>query len=104
MRRFGQVARLKPEKIAEYKALHAAVWPGVLATINSCKLRNYTIHLQGSLVFARFDYAGDDYEADMRKMAADPVTREWWKLTKPCFEGHAIGEYYRDMEEIFFTE
>ena len=104
MRRFGQVARLKPEKIAEYKALHAAVWPGVLKTIKACNLRNYTIHLQGDLVFARFDYVGDDYKKDMEKMAGDPLTREWWKHTKPCFVNHAVQEYYSDMEEIFFTE
>lgn len=104
MRRFGQVARLKPEKIEEYKVLHAVVWPEVLKTIHRCNLRNYTIHLLDGQVFARFDYVGDDYEADMALMAADPATQRWWTHTKPCFENHAIQEYYRDMEEIFFTE
>jgi len=37
MKRFGQIARLKPEKIEEYDTLHAAVWPGVLSTITACK-------------------------------------------------------------------
>lgn len=104
MRRFGQVARLKQDKVGEYESLHAAVWPEVLSTITACGLRNYSIYRQGELVFAYFEYIGLDFEGDMRRMAADPVTQEWWKLTKPCFSGHAIGEYYLDMQEIFHCE
>ena len=101
MRRFGQHARLKAEKVDEYRRLHAAVWPGVLQTISKCGIRNYSIYLSGEDLFACFEYIGDDYEADMERMAADPVTQDWWKLTKPCFLGHAEQLYYSDMEELF---
>ena len=30
MKRYGMVINVKPEKIEEYKKLHAAVWPDVL--------------------------------------------------------------------------
>ena len=33
VRRFGQVIRVRTERIEEYEALHAAPWPGVLAAI-----------------------------------------------------------------------
>ena len=36
MRRMGHVLGLKPEAIVEYKRLHAAVWPEILATIADC--------------------------------------------------------------------
>lgn len=104
MRRFGQVARLKPDKADEYESLHAAVWPEVLSIITACNLRNYSIFRQGELVFTYFEYIGLDFENDMRRMAADPVTQEWWKLTKPCFLGHVIDEYYMNMQEIFHCE
>ena len=104
MRRFGQVARLKPDKIDEYESLHTTVWPDVLSTINACGLRNYSIYRQGEYVFAYFEYIGPNFEGDMKKMAADLATQEWWKHTKPCFVGHAIGEYYKDMQEIFHCE
>ena len=94
---FGQIGQLKKEKIDEYKALHAAPWPGVLKTIKECNLQNYHIYIRGDQVFAFYEYTGDDYEADMEKMAADPVTQEWWSHTKPCFV-----EVYVDMEEIFY--
>ena len=38
-------------------------------------------------------------------MAADPVTRDWWTLTDPCqqpFETRREGEWWADMEEIFY--
>lgn len=99
--RFFQRAWLKPEKAEEYVKLHSSVWPDVLKTIGECNLRNYSIAKLGNLVVATFEYVGEDYDADMRKMAEDPVTQEWWKHTKPCFEGHESGVYYEDMEEIF---
>ena len=81
--------------------MHAATWPDVLKTIRECNLQNYSISILGEMVVAYFEYTGEDYEADMRKMEADPVTQEWWKHTKPCFARHDEGVYYEDMEEIF---
>lgn len=104
---FGQIGRLKPEKIDEYCSLHANPWPEVLKTITDCNLRNYSIFRHGELVFAYFEYVGDDYDADMKKMEADPVTQQWWTHTKPCFEKYAISsvsEFYHDMEQIFYYE
>ena len=75
---FGQLGRLKPEKIEEYEALHAAPWPEVLQTIHDCNLRNYSIFREGEQVFAYFEYIGEDYDADMEKMAQDEATQRWW--------------------------
>ena len=102
--KFGQIGKLKPEKIEEYIELHANTWPGVLKTITECNLRNYSIFIQGDLLFSYYEYIGEDYEADMEKMAADPVTQDWWKCTHPCFEAYAIdpgSEFYHDMKQIF---
>ncbi|KRB59480.1 hypothetical protein ASE04_26295 [Rhizobium sp. Root708] len=107
MTRMGMVIGLKPEKIDEYKRLHAAVWPDVLAMISACNIRNYSIFLKEpeNLLFSVFDYAGDNYEADMAKMAADPKTQEWWAVCMPCQEPlttRKAGEWWAGMEEVFF--
>ena len=104
MKRFGQHAILKSECVEEYKKLHAEVWPDVLATINQCNLRNYSIYIRGTDLFAYFEYVGSNFDADMARMEADPVTQEWWQHTKPCFSRHAEAIYYLDMEEIFHQE
>lgn len=104
MKRFGQYARLKPDMIEEYERLHASVWPGVLKTIRECNLRNYSIYRSGEILFAYFEYTGTDYEADMAKMAKDPVTRSWWTHTHPCFVQEDPGVFYIDMKELFHCE
>ena len=109
MRRMGLCNRLRPEKAEEYKALHAAAWPGVLETITACNIRNFSIFLRRpeNLLFAYWEYHGDDFAADMRKMTADPVTRKWWALTDPCqepFETRDEGEWRATMNEIFHHE
>ena len=35
MKRYGSIIGLTPEKILEYKNLHAAVWPEVLAMLQA---------------------------------------------------------------------
>lgn len=105
--RFGQLGKLKQDKIEEYCKLHADPWPDVLKTITDCNLKNYSIFLHDDLVFAYFEYTGDDYDADMAKMAADPVTQQWWQHTHPCFEEFAIdpeSKFYHDMKPIFYYE
>ena len=81
VRRFGQRIRVRPEAIDEYERLHADPWPGVLDQIRRSNIRNYTIWRDGTDLFAAFDYVGQDFEADMAAMAADPETQRWWKLT-----------------------
>jgi len=104
MQRYGMVLKVKPEKFEQYKQLHAAVWPEVLATISACNIRNYSIYHKDGWLFSYFEYHGDDFAADMAKMAADPITQEWWEVCIPCqepLETRAEGEWWADMEEVF---
>ena len=43
MKRYGWVIGIRPEKIEEYKQLHAAVWPGVLRMIKECHIQNWRV-------------------------------------------------------------
>lgn len=106
MLRRGQVIGLGPDAIEEYKRLHADVWPQVLEMITACNIRNYSIFLKEpeNLLFSYFEYVGDDLEADMAKMAADPVTQKWWSHCNPLqrpLETRAEGEWWANMEEVF---
>ncbi|MBW7892701.1 MAG: L-rhamnose mutarotase [Chitinophagaceae bacterium] len=107
LKRYGSVIRVKPEKLEEYRKLHASVWPGVLDMIKQCHIRNYSIYLKDDLLFSYFEYTGDDYEADMAKMAADPLTQQWWDVCKPCqepLETRGNDEWWADMEEVFHCD
>lgn len=109
MRRMGMVIGIRPEHIAEYRRLHAAVWPEVLARIAASHIRNYTIFLREpeNLLFGYWEYHGVDFEADAAEIAADPATQDWWRLCGPCqdpLESRADNEWWAVMEEVFHTD
>lgn len=107
VRRFGMAARLRPELREEYLALHQEVWPEVEAMITECGIRNYTIFVLGDTIISYFEYVGDDFEADQAKMAADPVTREWWTHTAPCqlpFTEDSTAENWEAFEEVWHLD
>ena len=106
MKRYGSVIGLKANKIDEYKRLHANVWPTVLNKISECNIRNYSIYLREpeNLLFSYFEYLGDNFDADMKKMAADPETQRWWEVCIPCQIPLGLkddGEHWAMMEEVF---
>jgi L-rhamnose mutarotase len=104
MQRYGMVIKVRPEKLEEYVRLHARVWPSVLRMINECNIRNYSIYHKDGCLFSYFEYVGKDFEADMARMAADPMTQRWWKVCMPCQEplkARAPGEWWANMEEVF---
>lgn len=109
MQRMGMVIAVEPDRIGEYKALHAAVWPEVLAQISACNIRNYTIFLREpeNLMFATWEYHGSDFAADMAKMAAHEPTQRWWAVCGPMqrpLESRAKGEWWAMMEEVFHLD
>ncbi|MBI1671170.1 L-rhamnose mutarotase [Brucella abortus] len=104
--RMGMVIGLNPEKVAKYKALHAQVWPEILALISECNITNYSIFLKEreNLLFGYWEYVGSDFAADMRKMAESPKNQEWWSVCMPCqkpLETRKEGEWWAMMEEVF---
>lgn len=109
IQRYGMVTGLRPEKMAYYKKLHAAVWPGVLKKIKECNIRNYSIYVQKIegkyYLFSYFEYTGHNFDKDMAKMAADTTTQRWWKETNPAQiplpEAAARKQIWQNMEEVF---
>lgn len=109
MQRMGMMIGLEPDKVAEYKRLHADVWPGVLKMISDCNIRNYSIFLKEpeNLLFGYWEYHGEDFAADAAKMAADPETQRWWDVCMPCqvpMETRKDGEWWAMMEEVFHLD
>jgi L-rhamnose mutarotase len=112
MKRYGSTIGLNKDKVEEYKELHAAVWPEVLKMIEGCNIRNYSIYLHkldeaGYYLFSYFEYVGQDFDADMARMAADPTTQKWWDVCKPCqqpLENKEEGEWWANMPEVFHQD
>lgn len=108
VKRFGSVIGLNPEKEADYRELHANVWPTILQRLRQSNLRNYSIYvteIEGKrYLFSYMEYVGTDFEADMQAIAEDPQTRRWWQLTDPCqrqLPSRQPGANWSEMEMVF---
>ena len=109
-RRIAWVTGLRPEKAARYEELHANPMPGVNEMITACHLHNVTVNqvgIDGRLyLFFHCEYTGDDFDADMARMAADPATQRWWQETDPCQEplpdAAAQGKIWSETQEVYF--
>ena len=111
MQRYASVIGMHESRVEEYRKLHAAVWPDVAKMIEKCHIHNYSIYLRKiagrSYLFSYFEYTGDDFDADMERMAADPVTQEWWDQCKPCqvpLPDREDGEWWASMVEVFHQD
>ncbi len=110
--RYGWVIGVKADKLDHYKRLHADCWPGVLKQIRDCNIRNYSIYCHKMdndeyYLFSYLEYVGDDFAADMERMAADATTQRWWKETDPCqfaVKHRREGEFWAEMEEVFHCD
>lgn len=109
MARYASVIGIKDDAIAEYKRLHAEVWPDVLKQIKASGISNYSIYLKEpeNLLFSYYEYNGPDHDADMTAMAADPRTQEWWAVCKPLqspLPTRNNGEWWASMDEVFHAD
>ncbi len=110
--RFGAVIGVKPDKLEYYKQLHAKPWPTVDKAVKGANIHNYSIYLtqfdDGKwYLFGYFEYTGNDFEADMKKLADDNEVKRWWKETDPCqigLENRKEGEWWKTMEEVYHLD
>ncbi len=107
MIRYGAMIKIKAGNFEKYRSFHSAVWPEVLDMIKQCHIRNYSIFHKNGFMFSYFEYDGDDFIADMAKMAADAKTQEWWDVVKPLMEPLGSckeGEFWAEMTEVFHLD
>ena len=74
-------------------------------------MRNFSIYiteLDGEkYLFSYFEYVGDDFAADMKAIAEDPLTQKWWKETDPCqiqLPNRKPGANWSEMEMVNLIE
>jgi L-rhamnose mutarotase len=106
MQRMGMVIGLKPEKIAEYKRLHADAWPDILDMISKCNIATTRSSSRNRRTFcsATGNITARISRPMRQRWAADPRTQEWWDVCMPCqtpLETRKDGEWWAMMEEVF---
>lgn len=106
--RVGMVIGLRPERMEEYKELHADSNPGVRDLLRKYNVRNFSIFLHridGKWhEFGYYEYTGDDFEGDMARMDAEPRTREWLKVCDPMQLPLEGEESWAVMDEVYHND
>ncbi|MBD3383937.1 L-rhamnose mutarotase [candidate division KSB1 bacterium] len=102
--RYAALIAVKPEYEERYIILHKNAFPQVLEAIYEANIINYSIFLHDGLLFSYFEYAGNDFDADMGAIAQDSTSQEWWKLTDPMqkpLTTRKEGEWWASMDSFF---
>ena len=108
VKRVGMVIGLREDRISEYKALHADDHPGVRDLLSAASMRNFSIFLErmpdGKLyLFGCYEYHGEDYEADMARLAAEDRNGEWLAMTDPMQIPFPGQSGWKLMERVYFN-
>jgi L-rhamnose mutarotase len=106
MERVCFLARVRPDRLEEYRAAHRDVWPEMTAALSTAGWTNYSIFLAADGLLVGY-LETDDYEAALERMAATGVNDRWQARMAPYFEG--IGdqrpdERFRRITEIFHLD
>jgi len=108
VKRVGMVISIRPEKIDEYKALHADTNPGVRDLLAKYHMHNFSIFLHeidGKYYeFGYYEYTGDDFEGDMAKLDAEPRNKEWLAICDPMQIPLKGYESWAVMERVYYNE
>lgn len=108
VKRVGMVIGLRPEKMAEYKKLHADSNPGVRDLLSKYNMRNFSIYLhqiEGKWYeFGYYEYVGDDFKADMARLDAEPRNKAWLEICDPMQTPLKGEKSWAVMEEVYHND
>jgi len=109
IKRVGMVVGIDESQIDEYKRLHADDNPGVRDILSKYHMQNFSIFLQKMpddkwYEFGYYEYTGNDFEGDMKKMGEEPRTIEWLKVCDPMQIPLPGAEGWTDMEQVYFNQ
>jgi L-rhamnose mutarotase len=110
MKNFGLTLCLQddPEKIAEYRRYHQAVWPEVTARLREVGIQNMQIFLRDRRMFMYIvTQPYFDLARDFGRVNEDPVSAKWNALMSGLQERApeaSADEWWAPMELVFDME
>jgi L-rhamnose mutarotase len=106
MERVCFTARIRPERLAQYRARHAEVWPEMTAALTAAGWGNYSIFLSDDGLLVGY-LETPDYAAAQRQMAATGVNERWQAEMAPFFadlDGQRPDQGFCQLSEIFHLD
>ena len=91
---------VRPERIAEYRERHRAVWPEMLDALSKAGWSNYSLFLRPDGLLIGY-LETEDFEAAQRAMEETEVNARWQAEMAPLFVEHLTFER---LEEVFHLD
>jgi L-rhamnose mutarotase len=95
--------RVRPDRLAEYRERHAAVWPEMLRALREAGWHDYSLflHDDGTLIGV---FRTEDLAGSLAAMERTDVNRRWQAEMAPFFEdlaGVRPDQGFQVLDEIF---
>jgi len=109
MKRIGFLLKVRPDKIAEYKERHKAVWPEMLDALRRTGWHHYSLFMRDDgLLFGYFE-APESLQASQAGMSKEEINANWQDFMAPFFEDLDLGGQHADesmveLEEVFYLD
>ena len=107
MPRYCFQLQVKPERIAEYRERHAAVWPDMLRALAETGWRNYSLFLRPDGLLIGYVEVEPDLETAVARMEATEVNARWQAEMGAFFElpsGERPDTGLVRLEEVFHLD
>jgi len=82
--------QVRPDRLDDYRVAHAGVWPEMLDALSRHGWRDYSLFLRGDGLLVGV-VEGDDLDASLAGMQAEPVNARWQAEMSAFFEPLASG-------------
>jgi len=103
MNRYCFLLQVRPDRLAEYRERHAAVWPQMLCALRDSGWRNYSLFARPDGLLVGYLEA-DDLARAQAAMARTEVNSLWQEEMSQFFvglDGRAPDEGFLLLEQIF---
>ena len=106
VRRIGMVIKIDTSRLKEYLTLHSDSNPGVRDLLVKYNMKNFSIFItkleDGNYYeFGYYEYTGNNYEADMSALDAEPRNKEWLKVCDPMQIPLKGESSWKKMKQIY---
>lgn len=109
VQRVGMVIGIKSDRITAYEALHANSNKGVRDLLNKYNMHNFSIFIHQLddgryYLFGYYEYTGNDYKADMQRLAQESRNKQWLQMTDPMQMPLRGDKSWSVMHEVYHNQ
>jgi L-rhamnose mutarotase len=106
MERVCFLLKVRPDRLAEYRERHRAVWPDMLAALRATGWHNYSLFLRDDGLLVGY-LETEDFQAALDGMARTEVNARWQAEMAPFFEdldGRRPDQGMQTLAEVFHLD